>query len=256
MTSKWISTIAVAAFFIAGCLTGFSQESEDAKLNSFFKSYLDERFRQQPLEATRLGDHRFDRLLDDISKEARDGWLAFARKTLKELPKQVDYRKLSRDGQVDFEIFRHELETQIWLTENTKPFEEDPRVYGGYINDGVYLLLTQSTEPKEQNIANCIKRMAEVPSIVAVAKATLTRPPKSVLETAIRQNRGSIAFYESEMFQLAGETAQLSGLKSAAAPVVALLKDYQQFLEGDVMLIGGSANASSLGSSTSCSMPT
>src|SRR6266487_4568821 len=73
----------------------------DAKLDDFFRQYLEEHFRQQPLEATRLGDHRFDALLDDVSRSARDEWRALARRTLRELPRQVDYAKLSRSGQLD-----------------------------------------------------------------------------------------------------------------------------------------------------------
>jgi uncharacterized protein (DUF885 family) len=147
----------------------------------------------------------------------------------------VDYKGLTRDGQIDFEIFQHELRTQIWLADNTRPFEEDPRTYGAYINDSIYLLLTSSTLPKETNISNCIARMAEIPRILAAAKATLTHPPKAILETAIRQNRGAISFYEKDIFELAGDTKQLDGLKSAAAGVAAQLKDYQGFLEGDLM---------------------
>jgi len=218
----------------ASMATAFAQDA-DRRLDAFFKDYLDERFRQRPVEATKLGDHRFDHLLEDVSRAARDGWLAHARQTLKELPKRVDYAKLSRAGQIDFEIFRHELETQIWLAGNTHPFEEDARTYNDYINDSVYALLTQSTLAKETNIANCIARMAQIPRVVAVARETLSHPPKPILETAIRQNRGAIAFYEKEIFDLAGETPQLNALKAAAVPVAAALKEYQKFLEGDLM---------------------
>ncbi len=167
----WLVPVAALMFLTVAPAPASAQASEDAKLNSFFKNYLDARFRQQPLEATALGDHRFDNLLDDITKPAREGWVAFARKTLKDLPGQVDYKGLTRDGQIDFEIFQHELRTQIWLAENTHPFQEDPRTYGSYINDGVYLLLTQSTLPKETNISNCLARMAEIPRIIEEAKA-------------------------------------------------------------------------------------
>src|SRR5437867_12314855 len=105
----------------AGSLMASAQEAE-ANLAAFFKDYLEEHFRQQPLEATRLGDHRFDHLLDDVSRQARDGWLAQARKTLKELPQRVDYAKLSRAGQIDFEIFKQELTRTIWLAQHTHPF--------------------------------------------------------------------------------------------------------------------------------------
>jgi hypothetical protein len=48
--------------------------AEDAKLTALFKQYLDDDFKQRPLEATRLGDHRFDHLLDDVSAKTRAGW--------------------------------------------------------------------------------------------------------------------------------------------------------------------------------------
>ena len=89
----WIASIGTLVFLTVAPPRAFAQDSEDAKLSSFFKSYLDEHFRQQPLEATGLGDHRFDSLLDDISPHARDGWLALARKTLHELPRRVDYKR-------------------------------------------------------------------------------------------------------------------------------------------------------------------
>jgi uncharacterized protein (DUF885 family) len=208
--------------------------TEDAQLESFFRRYLTARFQMQPTEASRLGDHRFDHQLDDLSPAARNGWVTFARQTLTELPRQVDYKSLSRDGQIDFEIFQHDLAAQLWLAKNTRPFEEDPRTYGNYLSDSLYVLLTQSTRPKETNIANVIARLSQMPRIIATARATLKHPPRPVLETAIRQNRGAISFYESELFQLAGETPQLEALKAAAAPLVPLLKDYQQFLETEL----------------------
>jgi len=212
-----------------------AQNSEDSKLEAFFRQHLDVSLRQRPVEATGLGDHRYDDRLDDISKEARAGWLKQTRATLKELPRAVDYKQLSRAGQIDFEILRQDLQRDIWLTENAKPFEEDPRIYGRYLNDSVYLLLTQSTLAKETNIANCIARMKQIPNVVTTAKQTLKHPPKPILETAIRQNRGAISFYETELFELAGETPQLPQLKAASAPVVAALKDYQEFLESELM---------------------
>ncbi len=77
--------------------------------------------------------------------------------------------------------------------------------------------------------------MARIPTVIAVARQTLTHPPKPILETAILQNRGAISFYETEIFQFAGETPQLEKLKAAAAPIAADLKSYQQFLEGELM---------------------
>ncbi len=212
-----------------------SPSEADTKLASYFRSYLDERFRMEPTTASQLGDHRWDALLENPTPEARDAWLAHTRRTLRDLPKVVDRNQLTSDGRIDFEIFRHELETALWLSENTRPFEEDPRVYNAYISDSVYMLLAQSTLPRETNVSNVIARMGRIPSVVATARATLRNPPRPILETAIRQNSGAIAFYEKEVFELAGGTPRIEALRAAAAPVVAALNEYQAFLEGDLM---------------------
>ena len=223
----------VATLVIA--MSARATETEDAKLTAFFKRHLEDEFRQRPLEATRLGDHRFDHRLDDISAKARAGWTERTRKTLAALPKAIDYQKLSRSAQIDYEILKHHLTKSLWLAENFHPFENDPRVYNDYISESIYLLLTQSTEPKATNLKNAAARMAEIPRIVAVAKKTLRNPPKVYVETSIRQNRGAISFYESGIFEVAGESPQTSILAPAAKPVVAALRDYQKFLEEELL---------------------
>lgn len=212
-----------------------SADDEDAKLTAFFQKFLDEEFKHRPLDATRLGDHRFDDRLDDLSPKARAAGVDRLRQTLRDLPKQVDYSKLSRSGQIDFEILKHHLTREIWLAENTRPFEDDPRVYNEYLSDSIYLILAQSTLPKATNVKNAAARLAFLPRIIAQAKENLKNPPRVFVETAIRQNRGTIAFYEHGVFELAGETPQLSLLGPAAKAVLPKLKDYQKFLENDLL---------------------
>jgi uncharacterized protein (DUF885 family) len=223
----------LAGLLVALCVaaTGRADEGEDARLTAFFKEYLEDLFRAKPLEATRLGDHRFDHLLDDVSPRARAAWTERVRKWADDLPRRVDYKKLSRSAQIDYEILKHDWTYALWLAENTRRFEEDPRVYNDYITESVYLLLTQSTQPKQTNLKNCVARMGQIPKVVAAAKESLDKPPRVVVETAIRQNRGAISFYQSGIFEVSGETPQLSELSDAARKVVAVLKDYQKFLE-------------------------
>ncbi len=110
-----------------------------------------------------------------------------------------------------------------------------PRTYGEYITNSVFLLLTQSTLPREKNVANAAARMRYVPSIIEAAKANIRNPPKVVLETAIRQNKGAIAFYESGVYEAAGESPGVSSFKAAAQPAIAALKSYQEWLEKEAL---------------------
>jgi uncharacterized protein (DUF885 family) len=225
----------VFSLWLTSSLPARSASEADVELNAVFQQYLEAQFRQQPLAATRLGDHRFDAQLDDVSREARQAWMALTRKTLKALPRQVDFSRLSRSGQIDHEIFRDELVKSLWLASNTRPFEDDPRVYGDYLSDSVYLLLTQSTLPRETNVSNALARMTQMPRLLAAAKANLRNPPRPILETAIQQNRGAIGFYEQGILEFIGDSPQRDAVKAAGAQVAALLKDYQQFLEQQLL---------------------
>jgi uncharacterized protein (DUF885 family)/endonuclease/exonuclease/phosphatase family metal-dependent hydrolase len=210
----------------------------DGRLAAFFRDHLQESFRLRPLEASMLGDHAYDHLLDDISPEARAAWLDHWKQQLAALERDFGgeaLEKLSVDGRIDYEILRDDLLRSIWLAENERPFEQDARVYGAYTTDSVYSLLTQSTLPKEKNIENAIARMKLIPTAIEAARVSLVDPTPTMLETAIGQNRGSIAFYQKDLFSLASDSPQLPALREAAKPVVAALERHQQFLEGELL---------------------
>ena len=212
-----------------------ARDSEDDALAAFFQSFLDRELRDRPLDATRLGDHRYDNKLEDLSAESRARWDERTRTALAELPKKVNYKQLTRPRQIDFEILEHHLQRSVWQTEHFNPYETDPRVYNEYISDSIYLLLTQSTLEKRVNLANASERMLYIPRIVEAAKANLKNPPRVYVETAIKQNRGSISFFESGIYEVSGEAAASSPLKAPSVKVLAALKDYQKFLEEDLL---------------------
>jgi uncharacterized protein (DUF885 family) len=209
--------------------------SHDQRLADVFRAWLDDNFKRHPFDATRNGEHRYDDRLDDLSPEARAADRAATQEMLAVLPKTVDYSQLSRAGQIDYEIFRHDLNYRLWKDDNEKPFENDPRVYNEYAADSIFLLLTQSTLPKERNVANAAARMSHIPAVVKAAKVALKNPPRAILETAIRQNKGSIGFYESGIFAIAGDTPQLSPLAGPARAAAAALKEYQEYLEKELL---------------------
>src|SRR5690349_2614291 len=83
------SGILILGSLFAANLSARPFSSADLQLNGFFQQYLEERFVLHPFEATELGDHRFDHLLDALSPAALARSLAHTRKTLAELPRQV-----------------------------------------------------------------------------------------------------------------------------------------------------------------------
>ena len=208
---------------------------EDAKLSAAFRAYLDAWFPLEPLAATRLGDHRFDDTLDDISPDGRAKKVALDRQTLADVSREIDPAKLSRDARIDREIFLQHLTRSIWLTEQFQPFEDDPRIYGDYLTESVYLLFAQSTLPKAVNLKHALARMTHVPGIVAVARGTLKNPARVKVETAVRQTQGAIAFYSDELFTLAGVPKGEGELGEKARTIVEALEKHLAFLKDDVL---------------------
>jgi uncharacterized protein (DUF885 family) len=227
-----LRTLGLTAFLI---LPAPAFADEDARLAAFFKAHLDEHLKHSPYEASRLGDHRYDDRLDDLSPKARAAAVQRQKDALARLPKEIAFDQLSADGKVDFQILRDALAKNIWLAENTKPFEEDPRLWNEYVSDSVFLILTQSTVEKSKAIRAAAGRIAYIPRTVKAARESLSNPPKVFVETALKQNRGAIAFYESGIFELTGETPAVSVLAGPAKDAVAALKEHQNFLETELL---------------------
>jgi uncharacterized protein (DUF885 family) len=208
-----------------------SQPDEDAKLNAFFDAYLTEWFTLRPVDAIRLGAWDFAGGPSAPSETEHAGYVDLLKRTKRNLASRIDQTKLSPSGRIDAKILDRDLERSIWIAENMKPFETDPRTYNEAIADAPYLLLTQCTLPMERRIQLCEQRIALAPRIVENAKRCLKNPPQVVVETAIKQNRGSIGFFESGIYEAAENTPQLSSLRSTSEKAVQALRGYQDYLE-------------------------
>jgi uncharacterized protein (DUF885 family) len=235
---RLIETCVLIGWVLASASTVWAVErksSEDALLESFFHEYLEAAFRLEPMMATRLGDHRFDDQLDDLSPAARRARVDHDRRTLADLPGKIDHKKLSPGARIDYEVLRHHLERAVWLAETFHPFEDDPRTYGEYLTESVYLLLTQSSLPQAINVKNALSRMTHIPAVVEVARSTITNPARVKVETAIRQTDGAIAFYQSDIFKLASTEPDRIALRDKAQPITSALRQHLAFLKNEVL---------------------
>ena len=208
---------------------------EDAKLATAFKAYLDDECRRHPVFASQQGVHDYDDQMDDLSPAARAEDVKRAKALLADLPTRIDRAKLSRAGQIDLEIWEHALKQQLWQAAHDDGFANDPRTYGTYLSDSVFLLFTQSTLPAERNRANAAKRIAQIPKVVAAAKASLSNPPRLLTEIAAKRTAGAIDFYEKEIYQFASVAPGTGELAEPCRAAVAALKEYKTWLETELL---------------------
>ena len=151
-----------------------------------------------------------------------------------DLDRTIPFAKLTRSGQIDCEIFKHHLQMDHLAGQNTRPFETDPRLQR--LRHRQRLSAADAIDRAGPGQPAQLRRTHEADSaILATARANLTNPPRVLVETAIRQNRGAIAFYESGIYELAGQTPQLSSLREPAQVVVRTLREHQTFLEKELL---------------------
>jgi len=159
-TQYLLIALALATFSVFLNAQTLAQDTAqaDARLATRFQQWLDDQCKRHPMFATYLGNHDYDHELDDLSPQARAEDLQNDKKVLAELQQQVDLKSLSRNAQIDLEIWQHFLEYRIWQATNSNDFANDPRVYLTYASDSVFTLLTQSTLPQTHRWSHRILR--------------------------------------------------------------------------------------------------
>src|SRR5262245_60624730 len=84
--------------------------SADPQFEALAARYLRESPEQSPVNATGLGDHRFDARLDDVSAAGWQSRTVFTELYLSALA-PIDRAQLSRANQVDALLLQHDLES-------------------------------------------------------------------------------------------------------------------------------------------------
>ena len=125
------------SFFIS-CASNSNKENsisgnDDARIDSLFKNYYEQRLHLFPLEATQNGDHRFDdQLPNNITQSFRDTLKNFYASTLDFLG-EFDRAALNQNNQTSFDILQWDL------NENLEALKFPDQLMP--INSGVCLLL-------------------------------------------------------------------------------------------------------------------
>ena len=214
--------------------TAANTAQADAAFADLSRRALDGWLQLSPVDATQIGEHRYDGQIDDLSAEGRGKSLAFAKQMLAELD-ALDASKLSRQNQVDAAILRNQLQSDIWSSETLQSWAWDPQIYSGLAGSAIYNLMAREFAPLPQRIDSATERMEKIPALLAQARANLdpARVPKVHAETVARQNAGIldivdgfIAPHLKELPEAERARAEkaIAGLKQAVA-------EHQQWLD-------------------------
>ena len=245
-----VSRVRVSAFIVATALVGLVgcamipapavptspqvPTETDMSFEAISKRYLDEMMALTPVNATALGDHRFDDQLDDASAAGYQRRNLLAHELLAEV-QALDAGQLSRPNQVDARLLENELEYQIWRVEQLSEWRWNPLLYTELAGNSIYGLLSRNFAPLPDRLRHVGARLAQLPRFLEQVRASLIpeRVPEIHAETAIKQNSGVLSLIDQLVVPQLGTLpdADQATLKSAIAHARSAIAQQQLWLE-------------------------
>ena len=206
----------------------------DVAFEAISQRYLDEMMALTPVNATSLGDHRFDDQLDDVSTTGYDRRASLAHELLAQV-ETLDSTTLSRAHQVDARLLMSELEYQIWRIEKLAEWRWNPLVYTELTGNSIYLLLSRDFAPLPDRLRIIGARLSELPRFLAQVRESLVpeRVPRIHAETAAKQNSGVLTLIDQLVVPQLGvlPDADQAALRTAITHARSAIAQHQIWLE-------------------------
>lgn len=189
---------ALLALFIAQCLPADTYAYEDiltteevegqlekSRLNEVFEKYLATIELYDPERATVLGVHEFDKNLTERTQDRINMELDAITLLRNEL-KQIKKDRLPATLRIDLEALDRLMEVDLHDLEHKHLASDHPQYYlePVYL---IYFMLNNDYQNIALRGANALSRLQKIPEILQQAERTISRPPKTWVEQAIKQ---------------------------------------------------------------------
>lgn len=193
---KLLLTITAALFINIAAVPAYAYEDiliteeiegqlERSRLNEIFERYLATIQLFDPERGTLLGVHEFDNNLTERTQDRVNNELDAITLLRSEL-KQIKKDNLSATLRIDLEALDRLMEVDIHDLEHKHLASDHPQYYlePTYL---IYFMLVTDYQNINIRGANALERLKKMPEILQQAERTLSRPPKTWVEQAIKQ---------------------------------------------------------------------
>ncbi|WP_213452837.1 DUF885 domain-containing protein [Rhizomonospora bruguierae] len=189
---------------------------------------VDALLESDPSVALYAGDHRFDDLLPDLSRDAVAADTAMLRDAADALA-QIDDTGLDPQERVDHAVLSAWVDRRLFENTEIREHEWNPLEH----NPGplLYALIARPFAPVDQRLSSLAGRLAAVPDALATARAVLADCPRTHLETAVGQFAGVAALVRDEVPPMLAQAPQVgAAVRPAAEAAAAALDEFGGWL--------------------------
>ena len=197
-------------------------------------SWLDLRWRLDPVAATQAGVGQYDAQLGQYTKADVKVALA-AMRSMSGAFEALEADDL--DEAIDTTALLNDLRVTMSRLEKERPHELNPEFHLSHVLGGLFALMIRADQPIEARGKALAGRLADLPRFLGDALATLTRPPKIFTETALSVLQGGHGLVRDAIPEFAATIPVPSVREEIAAALPAArdaLRDFSDFLAGDL----------------------
>lgn len=206
----------------------------DMQFQQIAKRFLAEAMRLSPVEATAMGEHKYDAQLPDMSAagraERRRTWQTF----LVQLGR-IDPVRLSQGNQVNMALLKNELRYRIWQDQTLQDWAWNAQMYNDVAAGSLYTLAARDFAPWDVRLKSATARMEALPAFLKASRTQLVpgRVPLIFAQTVAKQNAGIVEIAESMLAPQAGalKSADRARFDKALAGLKAAVADQQKWLD-------------------------
>jgi len=218
--------------------TALANSATDEAFQNLSDEYISDLTNFSPVNATMIGDHSADGEIDQVDAASRVESLILLREYETALL-ALDRDEMSRANQVDAELLLHEIQSNIWSTEELQEWAWNPLYYVNISGGSIYSLLSRDFAPIEQRLMAAASRLEQIPRFLEQARGEIepARVPKIHAETAIQQNPGLGSIIETMIVPQMDvlDEAQQARLNAAIETAKNAVADHQTWLEEELL---------------------
>lgn len=196
---------------------------EDRRFVGLAAAVVDDLLARDPAHATRVGDHRFDSRLPDLTQDGVDEFARVLQRHAAFLD-SVDSRALSRVTAADLEILRAGVAARLFDMTQVRAHRWNPLLWNPA--DALYTLTARPFAPAAERAESLRSRLEGVPELLENARHTLGDMPAVHVETAVQQ----FSQIGPMLAETMGELAEQRGVADAADEAVEAVERHVDWL--------------------------
>ncbi len=225
-------TLLFLACILLSVLPTQTNAQTPADLRRLADDYYHWRNQNFPVASSDMGLHTWDDKLTDYSLSAILARRLYIKDVLKKV-QSMPATGWSKDDQIDWLLFRSQLEGIDFFNRVMDSEATDPQLYVNECSSAIFSLLKKEYDAPRVRALAATARLKQMPFVIEKAKANLTRPVQLYARLAIDSARSVDSLFNDSLMTLAKDLtpAEKNNLDAARTAAIASIHGFADWLE-------------------------